>query len=47
MEEKFCTKYKMDCDDIEDECIIWIGGLGFKGWECELKCDECEHMEIY
>lgn len=45
LEDMFCNKYDMDCCDVPDEVIDWIGGLGFKAYTCNLNCKECEHME--
>ena len=41
----YCKKYDMYCLDVPGEVLMFVGGIGFSCYECELDCKECGEME--
>lgn len=40
-----CSKYDMACLDVPHEVLMWVGGLGFSNYDCNLDCKNCEYLE--
>ena len=44
-EDMYCNKYDEFCLDVPYEVLMFIGGFGFSNYDCNLDCNNCEHME--